>query len=149
MSSPAISLLLFGIYLVVNGLACAFVPNTLLGMFGQAPTLEPWIRNAGVLMLVIGFYYIMAARVDLKPFYLWTVYGRAGTFLIFLLFIALCWAPTTLELFAAIGILGALWTYLALRAKPSVSWGGPAPEVRHPDCLALPPDLRLLTIRCS
>ena len=116
MSRVAISLLVFGIYLVINGLACAFAPNALLGMFGQPRTIEPWIRNAGVLMLVIGFYYVQVARADLRPFYLWTVYARLGTFAVFVLFIVLRWAPTTLGLFAAIDLLGAIWTYLTFRS---------------------------------
>jgi len=85
-------------------------------MFGQHPTIEPWIRNAGVLMLVIGFYYIQVARTDLRPFYMWTVYARLGTFAIFVLFIVLRWAPATLGLFAAIDLLGALWTNLTFRS---------------------------------
>jgi len=116
MSSVAISLLVFGIYLVVNGFACAFLPNTLLGLFGQPPTIEPWIRNAGVLMLAIGYFYIQVARVDLRSFYMWTVYARVGTFLIFVLFIVLGWAPVTLALFAVFDLLGALWTYLTFRS---------------------------------
>jgi hypothetical protein len=97
----------FGIYLVINGFACAFMPNALLGMFGQPPTIEPWIRNAGVLMLVIGYYYIQVARADLRPFSMWTVYARLVTFAIFILFIVLQWAPATLGLFAAIDLAGA------------------------------------------
>jgi hypothetical protein len=121
MSGVGISLLVFGIYLIVNGLACAFAPNTLLGMFGQPPTSEPWIRNAGVLMLVIGYYYLQVARADLRPFYMWTVYARLVTFAIFVLFIVLGWAPATLGLFAAIDLLGAIWTYLTFRSGQAAS----------------------------
>lgn len=121
MSSVAISLLVFGIYLLVNGLGCAFVPNLYLGMFGQPPTIEPWIRNAGVLMLVIGYFYIQVARADLKPFYMWSVYARLATFAIFIFFIVMRWAPMTLGMFAAIDMLGAIWTYLALRSRKSAT----------------------------
>ena len=116
MSSVAISLLVFGVYLVVNGFACAFIPNTLLGFFGQPPTAEPWIRNAGVLMLAIGYFYIQAARVDLRSFYMWTVYARGGTFAFFILFVVLGWAPPTLALFAVFDLLGALWTYFTFKS---------------------------------
>lgn len=120
MSSVAISLLVFGIYLAINGLACAFIPNTLLGMFGQPPTIEPWIRNAGVLMMVIGYFYIHASLVNLRRFYMWTVNARLGTFVLFILFIVLGWAPATLGLFAAFDLLGAIWTYLTFRsAQPT------------------------------
>jgi hypothetical protein len=121
MSSVAISLVVFGIYLVVNGFACAFMPNALLGMFGQPPTIEPWIRNAGVLMLVIGYYYIQVARADLRPFYMWTVYARLVTFAIFILFIVLQWAPATLGMFAALDLAGAIWTYLTFKSRKPVA----------------------------
>ena len=119
MSSVAISLLVFGVYLVINGFASAFIPNTLLGLFGQPPTLEPWIRNAGVLMLAVGYFYIQVARVDLRSFYMWTVYARVGTFGIFILFVVLGWAPPTLALFATFDLLGALWTYLTFKSTES------------------------------
>jgi hypothetical protein len=119
MSKVAISLFVFGLYLVINGIACAFVPNSYLGLFGQPPTFEPWIRNAGVLMLALGYFYIQVARADLKPFYMWTVYARIGTFIIFILFVLFGWAPATLSLFATFDLLGALWTYLTLRSTRS------------------------------
>ena len=122
MSSVAISLLVFGVYLVINGFASAFIPNTLLGLFGQPPTIEPWIRNAGVLMLAVGYFYIQVARVDLRSFYMWTVYARIGTFGIFMLFVVLGWAPPTLALFATFDLLGALWTYFTFKStEPKIA----------------------------
>jgi len=121
MVSAAVSLLVFGVYLVVMGLAFAFAPNTFLAMFGQPPTIEPWIRNAGVLMLAIGYYYIQVARADLSTFYMWTVYARLGTFAIFIFFVVLQWAPATLALFAAIDLLGGIWTYLAFKSRKPIA----------------------------
>jgi hypothetical protein len=117
MRSVATSLLVFGIYLILGGLGFAFAPDLALGMFGLPASTEPWIRVVGALMLVLGFYYIRAARADLRAFYLWTVQARVGVFVVFVLFILLQWAPLTLALFAVIDLLGALWTFLTLRAS--------------------------------
>lgn len=116
MNSVAISLLVFGIYFIVNGLGFAFAPNLFLGLLGQPEATEPYIRIAGALLLAIGYYYIQVARTDLRTFYMWTVQARAGVILLFILFTLLQWAPPILYLFALIELVGAVWTFLAFRA---------------------------------
>jgi len=116
MNSVAVSLLVFGIYFIINGLGFAFAPNFFLGMLGQPEATEPYIRIAGALLLAIGYYYIQVARTNLRTFYMWTVQARAVVFLLFILFALLKWAPPILYLFAAIELIGTLWTYLAFRA---------------------------------
>jgi len=121
MKKVATSLLVFGIYLIVNGLGLTIVPNLFLGLLGQPETSEPWIRVAGSLLLVVGYYYIQVARADLHTFYLWTVQARVVVFLLFIVFILLQWAPLTLALFAVIDLLGAIWTFFTVRATSQVS----------------------------
>jgi hypothetical protein len=67
--------------------------------------------------VVIGYYYIQTGRRDMRPFFPWTVHARASVFVIVLLFVLLGWAPTTVVLFGTLDLLGAVWTFLALRAK--------------------------------
>jgi hypothetical protein len=110
------SLLVFGIYLIANGLSLTFAPNLFLGLLGQPETTEPWIRVAGALLLVVGYYYIQVARADLRTFYMWTVQARVVVFLLFVAFILLQWAPLILGLFAVIDLLGAIWTFFAFKA---------------------------------
>ena len=69
MNSVALSLLVFGIYCIVNGLGFAFAPNFFLGMLGQPEATEPYIRIAGSLLIAAGYYYIQVARKDLRAFY--------------------------------------------------------------------------------
>jgi len=116
MNSAALSLLVFGIYCIVNGLGFAFAPNVFLGLLGQPEATEPYIRIAGALLLAIGYYYIQVARKDLRTFYMWTVQARVVVFLLFILFVLLKWAPPILYLFAAIELIGIMWTFLAFRA---------------------------------
>ena len=116
MNSVALSLLVFGIYCIVNGLGFAFAPNFFLGMLGQPEATEPYIRIAGSLLIAIGYYYIQVARKDLRTFYMWTVQARAVVLLLFILFVLLNWAPPILYVFAGIELIGVIWTYLAFRA---------------------------------
>lgn len=116
MNSVALSLLVFGIYCIVNGLGFVFAPNFFLGMLGQPEATEPYIRIAGSLLIAIGYYYIQVARKDLRTFYMWTVQARAVVLLLFILFVLLNWAPPILYVFAGIELIGVIWTYLAFRA---------------------------------
>jgi len=116
MNSVALSLFVFGIYLIVDGLGFTFAPNLFLGLLGQPETTESYIRIAGSLLLVVGFYYIQVARADLRRFYMWTVQARVVVFLLFIMFTVLQWAPPILVVFAVIDLLGAIWTYFAFKS---------------------------------
>jgi len=117
MSSAGLSVFVFGIYLVINGLGFTFMPNFSLGLFGLPETQEPWIRIMGWLMVLIGYYYIQTGRNDLKQFFSWTVQARISVFIIFLVFYFLGWAPTTLLIFGAVDLAGAIWTLVANKSK--------------------------------
>ena len=115
MKNAALSMLVFGIYLAVTGLGFLFMPNTTLGLFGGAPTSEPWIRVVGMLMLVLAFYYIMTARQENKPFFALTVPARIGVVIVLFALALLQIGPIQLVLFASLDLLGAIWTWWALR----------------------------------
>lgn len=115
MSRAAVSILVFGIYLVFLGITLIVVPNVLLSLFGIPATNEVWIRVAGVVVMILGYYYSMAARRDLTDFFKWTVYGRAPVIVFFTIFVLLDFVSPVLILFGAFDLLGAIWTGLALR----------------------------------
>jgi hypothetical protein len=117
MSGAALSVFVFGIYLILSGLGFTFLPNTVLGLFGLPATQEPWIRIVGWLMVLIGYYYLMSGRRELRQFFPWTVIARTSVFVIFVLFYVLNWAPWTLLIFGIVDLLGAIWTYLAQRSS--------------------------------
>jgi len=117
MSAAGLSLLVFGIYLVLNGAGFTFVPNTMFGLLGVPATEEPWIRILGWVMVALGYLYIQAGRHDLRPFFLWTVHARVSVFVMFLIFFLVGWAPATIVIFGTVDLVGAVWTFLALRAK--------------------------------
>ena len=76
MSRSADSIFDFGIYLVILGVPLVAMPNVLLSLVLIPPTHEVWIRLAGMLLLILGFFYIQAARNNLAIFFRCTIYTR-------------------------------------------------------------------------
>ncbi len=115
MSKAATSVLVFGVYLIVIGLGFLLVPNMFLGLFGFPTTTEPWIRVMAVLLLILAYYYIQAARNEMTGFFRLTVHGRASVIVFFAAFVALGLAQPMLIMFGAVDLLGAIWTASTLR----------------------------------
>ena len=110
MNASALSVFVFGIYLIVVGIGFIFMPNTVLPMFKFPKTNEPWIRVIGLLSALLGFYYIVAAQNDLTAFFWATVVGRAGIFVGLILLVVTRKAPPMLILFGVVDLAGSTWT---------------------------------------
>ena len=117
MSNAAKSILVFGIYLVVIGLTFLVVPDIALNLFGFPTTNEPWIRVVGMLLLILAYYYVQAARNEMKSLFRWTVHARSLVIVVFIAFVVLGLAEPMLIMFGVVDLLGALWTGLALRTS--------------------------------
>jgi len=115
MSKAAKSILVFGIYLVVIGLGFLVMPNTPLALLGFPTTSEPWIRVVGLLLLILAYYYIQAARSEMRPLFRWTVHARSSVVVCFIVLVALGLAQPMLIGFGVIDLFAAIWTGLALR----------------------------------
>ena len=115
MSKSAFSVKFFGVYALLTGLNLMFAPNMLLGMFGIPATNEVWIRVVGVLAFNIGIYYWYAAKCEAKAFFEATVYARGFVLVAFVAFAALGFVNKALILFGVVELIGAIWTWLALR----------------------------------
>lgn len=120
MSKSAKSVLIFGLYLEVLGIVLLITPNFLLGVFQVPNTNEVWIRVDGMLVFLLGVYYILAARKEMTDFFQWTVYLRPAVILFFTAFVLLGFVSPLLILFGVVDLLGAIWTGLALRAPKRV-----------------------------
>jgi len=116
MSRAAVSMFAFAVYLFALGLTLLVTPNVLLGIFGFEPTSEVWVRIVGMLIVFLGYYYLSAARGEVTPFMRWSVHARPFVIVFFAVFVALGWAKPQLILFGAVDLVGAIWTYLGLRA---------------------------------
>jgi hypothetical protein len=116
MSRSAKSVFYFGIYLLLIGVLLASIPQQFITTLQLPAMPDAWARLLGVLVLILGGYYLIGGRNNLSPFIKATVYLR-------LLFVA-----ATIVLFASgampkeilplgiIDLLGAVWTQLSLKA---------------------------------
>ena len=115
MDAAAKSLVVFAVYLLANALGLILAPNLVLDTFGMPRTSEPWIRVLGLLVGVVGYYYLVAARLGLRAFYPATVHGRLVAALVFLGLVVTKIGPWQLLIFGAVDLLAALWTRQAMR----------------------------------
>jgi hypothetical protein len=123
MSRAAVSLFVFGLYLLVIGTVILVVPNVFLAVFGLPATAEVWIRVMAMLLLFLGCYDVLSARAELKPFFRWSVPLRASVILFFAVFVALQLVQPVLLLFGVIDLAAATWTAVALRADTRAAAG--------------------------
>lgn len=116
MNRAATSILVFGVYLAAVGATLVMAPNLLLGLLGFPPTNEVWIRVAGVLVLILAYYFIQSVRRSTIDFWRWTTHVRFSLIVFFAAFVLLGWAKPALLLLGVADFLGAIWTTWALRA---------------------------------
>jgi hypothetical protein len=116
MSTPARTVAVFGVYMLVVGLSFIFIPNIVLPLFGFGITTEIWIRVLGLLVMIVGIYYLSCARNEIQSFFQVSVFGRVA-FCIGLVTLAfLNVGASTLIVFGLIDLAGAVWTWRSLRA---------------------------------
>ena len=114
MRSPTLSMFVFGLYYVVAGAGYLVLPGFVSSQLDVAASGEIWVRFAGLLLLVLGYLYFQAARLQLLPFFRWSVHIRAFSFLAFIVLWLLDIAEVIVLIFAAVEVAGALWTWLSL-----------------------------------
>lgn len=117
MSKSAVSITAWGVYEVGVGLGFLLIPNVLLPIFGFPTTTEVWIRVVGLIVLALAAYHIHCARNNVIPFFQITVPGRIGFAIGLIILFLMGFAGVGLVLFAVIEILGAAWTWSALRGQ--------------------------------
>jgi hypothetical protein len=115
------SILVFGVYIVVSGLTLIFAPNMLLGLLGLPATSEVWIRGMGVLGIVLGLYYVQAARDNNVAFFRMTFWGRVAFMLGISALGLLTPGYAVLTVFGLIDLVGAIYTWITLRQEAQVS----------------------------
>ncbi|MGD2178962.1 MAG: hypothetical protein PVG71_14205 [Anaerolineae bacterium] len=116
MSTPTTSVLVYGLYLVALGIVYMVVPNVPLRLFGFEPTTEPWIRVMAAMVVIVGYYYVQAARNRIRTFYRWTLHCRTFFPVFTVALVVAGLVRPMLLLFGAIDLAGALWTGLTLQS---------------------------------
>jgi hypothetical protein len=115
MTAAAKSVCYFGFYLYVTGLTLIFAPNLLLKTLQIPETKEVWIRILGVLVFCVGYYCHRAGAENIPAVFKHTIPTRALVFISFSAFVALGYAPAVLIVFGVIDLIGAVWTWMALK----------------------------------
>lgn len=119
MSRIALSAFVWGVYLVGAGLGFLIFPNLVLPIFGFPTTSEVWIRVVGLLVAVLGGYYLFAAFNRVIPFIRVTVPGRLVFAFGIVFLVASRLADPSLLIFGALDAVGALWTWTVLTRQPA------------------------------
>jgi len=115
MSSSAKSIYYFSLYLLVAGLALFLFPNLILAVLRVPLTTEVWVRLVGALTFILGVFFNHMARKNSRDFFYISMFGR-GIFTVAILIVILFYnAPLPLLLFAAVDVVGLVWTLVAYR----------------------------------
>ena len=117
MSRAATSVFAFGLYLCALGLGILLSPRPVFDAIGVDAG-DGWVRVVGMMLLLIGWMDLRAARAELREFFVISVEARLAVPVFFIAFVALGWATPLLLAFAAIDVAGATWTAQALRGMP-------------------------------
>ncbi len=123
MSRGALSVFVFGIYLMAGGIGFLFIPNFCLSLLGMQTTQEAWIHIMGWCMFFLGLYYVVAARHELAAFIRWTTYTRPNLIIFLGVLVLLRMVEPVILLFGVIELAGALWTIVALKSDKAYSTG--------------------------
>jgi hypothetical protein len=114
MNPSELSILVFGVYIVVIGTGFLFVPDVPLRLLRFEPARDPWIRALGLVLIVLGYYYVDAAQAGAVSFFWATVWGRFGVLLGTIGLAVTRQAKPQIVGFGLIDAGGAVWTLVTL-----------------------------------
>lgn len=113
MSGSTISVLVWGVYLLINGVMLIVIPAQFTDSMGLVPAPDLLIRMLGLLTFILGFYYVLMARYRLTVLYPWKILGHViGVAVMIGLYFTQ--AEFSLLLTAATDTLSAAWTGVTL-----------------------------------
>jgi len=115
MSKAAKSIQVFGIYLIIAGIGFLFMPNKILSIMNVAAATEVYIYIMAMLMFLLGFYYIAAARDEAKTLFRWSIFTRTSVLFFFIAFVLMKLTEPVLIGFGIVDLAGAIWTAIALK----------------------------------
>ena len=118
MSRAALSIFVYGWYLVILSLTLFLIPNIALQVVGLDAHKDVWIYVVAMSVLFLAGYFIVAARKEVTEFFWLSVLFRLTVPLFFGIFVALGYSKVNLLLFTPPDVLFALWTLIALRSTP-------------------------------
>ena len=117
MSGPARSIFVYAIYVFGLGATLLLVPNVPLPIFGLPEATEVWIRVAGMTVIFLSIYFLVAARTSTAQIFVVSVPIRFAVPVFFAAFVIAGFAPWNLILFTPLDVAFAVWTWVALRRE--------------------------------
>lgn len=114
-SPAALSVFVFGLYMAGEAAILMIAPNVLFSIVGLPATNEVWPRVVGVALAVFGYYYVRAARLELRSFFELTTQGRTLQFVLFVALVVSGVGQPMLLLFAGVEFASGVWTWFALK----------------------------------
>jgi len=121
MTNAAKSIVTWGIYALLAGMALLFQPNLTLQFLGFEATFEHWILVVAWLMMALGFYYIVLGATEVKQFFIVSAGGRMLFFIASASLILLGKAPVNMLIFGVIDLITAVWTVVAMHFDKKAS----------------------------
>jgi len=116
-SAAARSVKVFAVYLFCLAVILLIAPNLLLQLFGLPASTDVWIRVVGMLVAFLGVYYWVGAATESVALFRASVLCRGTVPVFFLIFVSAGWTQWPLLLFGVVDLLGAAWTWTALRRQ--------------------------------
>ena len=121
MTGVARSVLVYSIYVLGLGATLLLAPNVPLPIFGIPQTNEVWIRVAGMTVIFLGIFYLVAALNDYRQIFVVSIGIRFAVVVFFAAFAIAGFAPWNLVLLTPLDVLFAIWTLIELRRKPAMT----------------------------
>jgi hypothetical protein len=113
-----LSLTVQGLYVLTSGLLILFATNTVLPLFGFAPTTEIWVKVVGILGTCFSILYYYINKYGSREIVFSTVLGRLLASACFVIMVLMGEAPTALLLFGIIDTATAIWTWFEMQKAP-------------------------------
>ena len=117
MTPVARSILIYSIYVFGLGATLMLAPNIPLPIFGLPQASEVWIRVAGMTVIFLGIFYVVAARNEYREIFVASVGIRFAVPIVFAGFVIAGFAPWNLILLTPLDVIFAIWTLVSLRGS--------------------------------
>ena len=121
MTGAARSILVYSIYVLGLGATLLLAPNVPLPIVGIPQTSEVWIRVAGMTVIFLGIFYLIAARNEVREFFWASIAIRFAVVGFFAAFAMAGLGPWNLLLLTPADVLFAIWTLVELRRQSTIA----------------------------
>ncbi|MDD3810544.1 MAG: hypothetical protein PHS94_09850 [Erysipelotrichaceae bacterium] len=121
MKKAAFSVLVDGILLEFIGTSLVFLPALFLKTLGFTVCDDLIVpRVLGLLVAILGAYYMVIAIANVRVMIVFTVVGRLAFFLGSVVFFLANWTGPNIFLISMIDLIGSIWTLIALKSDAKV-----------------------------